>query len=103
LRSKFGAVLGQALLDLLRCLVFDLLCRTLPARMAARGVSCSFLPLGLGLVEILDDPLVMLLKDVLGDTFHTEDLDVQAGSVRESILDALQCLFVNLVHVHGET
>ena len=51
----------------------------------------------------MDDPLFVLLLDVLGDTFHSEDLDVQALAVREGILDMRQGLLVDLVHVHGET
>jgi hypothetical protein len=61
------------------------------------------LPLGLRRVEVLDDALVVLLDNVLGDTLHAEDLDVKALPVRECILDACEVFFVNLVHVDGET
>ena len=61
------------------------------------------MPVGLGCVEGLDDALVVRLNDVLGDAFHSEDLDVQPLSVGERILDTIKTLLVNLVHVDRET
>ena len=45
----------------------------------------------------------MLIEDILWDTFHTEDLDLETLPVRERILDVIKSLFVDLVHVDGET
>jgi hypothetical protein len=43
----------------------------------------------------------VLLENVLWDTLHTEDLDLESLSVRESVLDMFEGFFVDLVHVHG--
>lgn len=45
----------------------------------------------------------MLLPDVLGDTFHAEDLDLEALAVGEGIFDVVKGLLVDLVHMNGET
>jgi len=101
LRGKLGAMLGEALLELLGRLVLDFLGRPLhgmPAGRISRGGGA----LSLGLVKVLDDALVVLLQDVLGDALHAEDLDVEAGAVGQGVLDALQRFFVDLVHVDRE-
>ena len=100
LRSDSRPVLGQPLLDLLRGLDLDLLGRALGARrwIARRGVA-----LGLGGVEVLDDALVVLLQDVLGDALHAEDLDVQPLPVGQRVLDVVEVLLMDLVHVHRQT
>lgn len=45
----------------------------------------------------------MLLDYVFGDTFHTEDLDLETLPVGQGILYERQGLFVDLVHVDGKT
>lgn len=45
----------------------------------------------------------MLLFDILRHTFDSKDLDVQALTVRKGVLDMVQRLLVDLVHVDGET
>lgn len=50
----------------------------------------------------MDDALVVLLENVVGDTLHAEDLDVEALAVGERILDGCEVFLVDLVHVHGE-
>lgn len=71
--------------------------------MAWRRVSSRGMTVGLVLVELLDDALVVLLNNVLGNALHAEDFDVQSLAVRERILNASERLFVDLVHVDGET
>jgi hypothetical protein len=44
--------------------------------LAPRRVAGGGLPFGLGSVEVLNDALVVLLHNVLGNTFHAEDLNV---------------------------
>lgn len=87
----------QPPLDLVGSLHLDLLGRPLDTlgRVTGHGVA-----LGLCRVEVLDDPLVVLLQDVLGDTLHAEDLRVQALSVRQRVFDVFEILLVHLVHVN---
>lgn len=95
-------MLGQSLLQLLRSLRLELLGRRL-AHVLARGrVAGGGVALCLRGVEVLDDALVVLLHDILGDTFHAEDLDVEALPVCECILDAAQVFLVDLVHVNRQ-
>jgi hypothetical protein len=61
------------------------------------------LPLGLCRVEVLDDALIVLLHNVVGDTLHAKDLDVEALPVWKRILDAREGFLVDLVHVYRET
>jgi hypothetical protein len=58
--------------------------------------------LGLGRVEILNDSLVVLLDDILRNTFHTEDFDIQTLPVGKRIFDLLKGLLVHLVHMHRQ-
>jgi len=99
LRGYPRPVLGQPLLDLLGGLDLDLLGRALGAR---RRVTGGGVALGLGGVEVLDDALVVLLQDVLGDALHAEDLDVQPLPVGQRVLDVVEVLLVHLVHVHRQ-
>lgn len=103
LGGDLGAVLGQPLLQLLGSLVLDLLGGPLDARLAPWRVARRSLPLGLGGVEVLDDALVVLLEDLLGDALHAEDLDIKPLAAGERVLDMCEILFVHLVHVDGET
>ena len=102
LRRGLCAVLGQALLELFWRLELELLGGALAARQPSRRVACRSLPFGLRGVEVLDDALVVLLENVLGDTLHAEDLDVEALAVGERILDGCEVFLVDLVHVHRE-
>lgn len=45
----------------------------------------------------------MLFLDILGKSFHSEDLDIETLAVGKSILDVGESFFVDLVHMHGET
>ena len=96
-------VVGQALLDFLWCLNLDLLGWALAARLARWRVACDCMALGLGSVEVCDDALVVLLQNVFWYALHSEDFDVETLSVGEGILDLVERLFVDLVHVDGET
>ena len=53
-------------------------------------------------MEVLQDALCMCLNNVLGYSFHAEDLDVEACAIREGIIDCTQILLMNLAHVHAE-
>lgn len=79
-----GAELREPLLQLLRGLYPDLLRRSL---LAWRRVSCRLETLVLSRPVVLVDSLFVLLPDLLGDTFHAEDLDVQSLTVGEGIFD----------------
>lgn len=79
-----GAELREPLLELLRGLYPDLLGRPL---LTWRGVSCRLETLVLGRPVVLVDSLFVLLPDLLGNTFHTKDLDVQGLTIREGIFD----------------
>lgn len=59
--------------------------------------------LGLCCVEVCDDALVVLLDNVVGDTLHAEDLNVEPLSVGQRVLDLIERFLVHLVHVDGET
>lgn len=61
------------------------------------------MPLCLCRVEVLDNPLVVLLDDILRNTLHTENLNVETLSVRKCIFDLLEGLLVHLVHVDRQT
>lgn len=45
----------------------------------------------------------MLFTDVFGHTLDSEDFDIKTLAVRQRIFDVGECLFVDLVHVHGKT
>lgn len=95
-------MVGQSLLDLFGGLRLELLGRCLAHVLTRRGIAGGGMPLCLRSVEILDDALVVLLDDVLGDTLHTENLDVKALPVRERILDVAKVFLVHLVHVNRQ-
>lgn len=98
-----GFVFRQPLLDVGYTLQLGLL-RRLSARPCSRGrVSCHGLPLCLRLLELGHDSLVVGLDDVLRDTFHAEDLDIETGSIRESIVDGGQLFLVYLAHMHRQS
>lgn len=61
------------------------------------------MPFGLCGVEVLDDALVVLLYDLLGDTLHAENLDIEPLPAGKRILDTVESFLVDLVHMHGET
>jgi hypothetical protein len=93
------AMLCQPLLYIFRGLYLDLLGRVF-AVLARRRVAGSGVSIGLCLVEVLNKALVVLLDNVLGDTLHTEDLDLETLSIRERIFDKGQRLLVDLIHMH---
>ena len=101
LGSDARAMLSQTGLDFFRGLDADLLGRVLAA-LAGRGVTGGGKAVGLGLVEVLDDALVVLLDDILGDALNAEDLDLEALAVRQGVLNMRQGLLVDLVHVHRQ-
>jgi len=43
------------------------------------------------------------LNNIIGYTLHTEYLNIQAGSIRQRILDDCEGLFVDLGHMDGQT
>jgi hypothetical protein len=55
--------------------------------LSGRRIAGSGVPLGLFLVEVLYDSLIMLLNDVLRNTLHAEDLNVETLSIWERIFD----------------
>ncbi len=98
LLSKLRFMLGQPLLQLRWRLKFRLLRRSstsAPRGWVARGRSTF----GFGLLELAENALIVGGYDVLGDAFHTEDLDVWTGSVGQCIFDGGQGFLVDLIHV----
>ena len=65
-------------------------------------VARSRLSLGLSLMEIGQDTLIVLLRNVIWDTFHAEDLDVKPGSVGQGIIDCGEILLMDLTHVNTQ-
>ena len=94
-------MLSQSLLEIILRFDLDLLRRALT--LPRRGVSGSSVSLGLSLVVVLNDALVVLLHNVLGHTFHSEDLDLEALSVGKGILDTGKGFLVDLIHVDRKT
>ncbi len=100
LRSFFCLVLCQTLLDIRWRLELGLLGtgrsttgRWIPRRSATFGLSLGILT---------DDALLVTGPNIVWDTFHTEDLDVRAGAVGQSVLDGSQSLLVYLGHMNGQ-
>lgn len=96
-----GAVFCETRLELAGSLHLDLLLRRLSVaryRVAGRDA-----PVLLGLVEVLDDAVAVLLEDLVRDALHAKDLNVEALSVRQRVFDLIKRLFVDLVQMHGET
>lgn len=90
--------LRQPVLELFRRLNLDLL----PLhRLSGRGVARRDAPILLGLVEVLDDAVAVLIQRLLGDAFHAEDFHLEALSVRQRILDLAECFLVHLVQMNG--
>lgn len=52
---------------------------------------------------LLCDLLVVRIKYFRRHALHTEDLDIEALSVRNRIFDVCERLLVDLIHVHRET
>ena len=101
--GQFGSfVFGQPLLQIRRGLEFGLLESTTSCSTCSRARATG-LTIGLGLVVIGQDALVVLLYNVFGDALHTKDLDVETSSVRQSIVDGREVLFVDLTHVYAQT
>lgn len=80
-------MLSQPLLDLVRRLDLDLLDWAFLAALPRRRVAGRGEPVGLCLVEVLDEALVVLLDYVLGNTLHTENLHLKTLPVRKRIFD----------------
>lgn len=91
---------GQSLQDFIRCLHLNLLSGHGLARRRVTGGHASIL---LGLIEVLDDSLAVLVQGLLGNTFHTEDFNFETLAVGEGIFDLAEGFFVDLVQVYGET
>lgn len=51
----------------------------------------------------LCDLLVVLVYYLGGDTFHTEDLQLETLTAGIGIFNVSERLLVDLVHMHGET
>lgn len=62
---------------------------------ARRGASIH-----LALVKLSNDALVVGLDDVFWNSLHREDLEFEAGSVRQRILDGREGFLVDLVKVY---
>jgi hypothetical protein len=56
----------------------------------------------LPLPELRRDALIMLLADIVRNTFHAKDLDVHALAVGERIEDLGEGFLVNLLEMDGE-
>ena len=65
-------------------------------------IPCGCSTFGLGLVEPCNDSLVVCLRDLCRDTFHTKYLDFKSLSIGQGIVHAGQGLLVDLVHVDGQ-
>jgi hypothetical protein len=69
----------------------------------AGGIARQPLALGLLCEVLLGYVHVVLIDLVLGHTFHAEYLNVEALASGNGILDNVEGLLVDLVHVHGKT
>lgn len=58
---------------------------------------------GFRLVETCDDALIVCLNNIFWNAFHTKYLDIESLSTRQGIVDTRQGLFVNLIHMNGQT
>jgi hypothetical protein len=47
--------------------------------------------------------MVVLVDDLSGDTFHAEDLDVEAAAAGDGVFNLVELLLVDLGHVDVET
>lgn len=102
LGSKPRAMFCQSLLDVVGGLDLELLGWAL--RILTRGrVTGGSISFRLRLVEVLNNSLVVLLDDILRDTLHTKDLDVESLSVGQRIFDRRQRFFMYLVHMNRKT
>lgn len=91
--------LGQPFKQLLLGLSLDLF----PSHCLSRSrVARRYASIFLGLVEVLNDSIAVLVECFLGNTLHAENFDLEALSVRKGIVDLAECFFVYLVQVNGE-
>lgn len=93
----------QPLLQLLGSFDLDLLGGSLATSLSRRGVARGGMALGLCCIKVCDDALVVLLDNVVGDTLHAEDLNVEPLTVGQRVLNLVERFLVHLVHVDGET
>lgn len=95
----FRPMLRQPLLHIPHTLNLRLLRRRLSRPRTGRRIPSNSLPLHLRLLELRGHALVMALDDVLGNTLHAEDFEIQARPVREGVVDGGELFFVDLAHV----
>lgn len=72
-------------------------------RLTRRSVPRGDPPVLLGLVKVLDQPVLVALRGVLRDALHAEDLDLEPGAIGQGVFHLLERLLVNLRHVHRQT
>ena len=100
---KFGSfVFCKSLLEVGCC--FELwLFRNVASCSTRRRVASGGLTIGLCLVETSQDSLVVQLSDIFRDTLHAKDFDIEASSVRKSVVDCCEIFFMDLTHVNAQT
>lgn len=81
LSRKLSLVFCKPLLQVCRRLESGLLRLTSRSGTTRSSASRGFFALCFGLMVLYQDPLIVLLYDVLWDTFHPKDLDVKACTI----------------------
>lgn len=57
----------------------------------------------LGLVEVGQNSLGVLLNNIFWDAFHAKDFNVEGLSVGKSVVNSCEVLFMDLTHVDAQT
>lgn len=100
-RFPLSSVLGKSLEQFFCRLNLDLLSRVLG--LAGRRISSRDSAIFLRLVKVLNDSVSVLLENLLWNTLHAKNLDLESLPVGKCILDLAERLLVHLVQMDGKT